>query len=199
MAVSTATTVLQGCIAWIASFVIAAFRQHTPRANIARRFLLTVGLLCPPAVITATTGSSWFRAGRFAPPTSWVWAVGCSAVGAVLGGRFSLVGLTGGIATGKSTVSRRLAGTHGVPIIDADLIARLVVEPGKAAYAAIVRHFGAGVLSGGAGSALDRDKLGDIIFKDPAQRRALNKIVHPAIAKEIAKQFLWPVAVPRNT
>ena len=62
-------------------------------------------------------------------------------------------------------------GAHGIPVIDADKIARLVVEPGRRAYKQIVRHFGAGVLLR-PGGALDREKLGDVVFKDAAQRRA---------------------------
>ena len=171
-------SILRPVLAWTAAFILAALRQHTSRAHTARRFLLTVGV-CAPVVAAATPFGS--------TPLGAAGAV----LAAVLGGRCSLVGLTGGIATGKSTVSARLAGAHGIKIIDADLIARQVVAPGRKAYARIVRRFGAGVLSGGAGSALDREKLGDLIFKDPAQRRALNKIVHPAIALDIARQFLW--------
>jgi dephospho-CoA kinase len=92
--------------------------------------------------------------------------------------KFLLVGLTGGIATGKSTVSallRRL----GCEIIDADLLAREVVEPGQPALAQIVTEFGRDVLT--ADGELDRKKLGAIIFADPERRRRLEGITHPAI------------------
>jgi dephospho-CoA kinase len=92
--------------------------------------------------------------------------------------KFLLVGLTGGIATGKSTVSdllRRL----GCEIIDADLLAREVVEPGQSALRQIAAEFGPDVLT--AGGALDRKKLGAIVFADPERRRRLEAITHPAI------------------
>ncbi len=92
--------------------------------------------------------------------------------------RFLLVGLTGGIATGKSTVSallRRL----GCEIIDADLLAREVVEAGQPALAQIVAEFGRDVVT--ADGALDRKKLGAIVFADPERRRRLEAITHPAI------------------
>ena len=91
---------------------------------------------------------------------------------------FLLVGLTGGIATGKSTVSdmfRRLGGV----IIDADVLAREVVASGEPALAAIAAEFGPGVLQ--ADGTLDRKKLGAIVFADPARRKRLEQITHPAI------------------
>jgi dephospho-CoA kinase len=92
--------------------------------------------------------------------------------------RFLLVGLTGGIATGKSTVSDILRGLGGV-IIDADRLAREVVGPGQPALAAIVREFGADVLN--ADGTLDRKRLAGIVFADPERRRRLEAITHPAI------------------
>ena len=92
--------------------------------------------------------------------------------------RFLLVGLTGGLATGKSTVSdilRRL----GCVVLDADLLAREVVEPGQPALAAIAREFGAEVLQ--PDGALDRKRLGAVVFADPERRRRLEAITHPAI------------------
>ena len=91
------------------------------------------------------------------------------------------VGLTGGIASGKSTVSRML-GELGVPVIDADAIAREAVAPGSAALAAIVEAFGAGVLTGE--NALNRDGLGEIVFSDPSKRKILEGILHPVIIAE---------------
>ncbi|KAJ2924636.1 hypothetical protein H1R20_g12469, partial [Candolleomyces eurysporus] len=91
-----------------------------------------------------------------------------------------VVGLTGGIATGKSTVSTLLK-SRGIPIVDADIIARQVVEPGTPALAKIEAHFGLQVIQ--ADGSLDRKQLGSIIFNDAAQRAKLNAIVHPAVRK----------------
>ena len=91
--------------------------------------------------------------------------------------RFLLVGLTGGIATGKSTVSeilRRL----GCVVIDADQLAREVVAPGEPALAAVVREFGDVLTPDG---ALDRKKVAAIVFAEPARRQRLEAILHPAI------------------
>ncbi|WP_445995885.1 dephospho-CoA kinase [Okibacterium fritillariae] len=89
-----------------------------------------------------------------------------------------LVGLTGGIASGKSTVSRRLE-ERGAVHIDADLLAREVVEPGTPALAEIEKRFGDGVIS--PDGRLDRAALGSIVFADPEALSALNGIVHPAV------------------
>jgi len=92
--------------------------------------------------------------------------------------RFLLVGLTGGIATGKSTVTALLAGPS-VRVVDADALAREVVEPGTPAHAQIVAEFGPDVLQ--LDGRLDRARLGSIVFPDPARRRRLEAITHPAI------------------
>ncbi len=92
--------------------------------------------------------------------------------------RFLLVGLTGGIATGKSTVSAMFAHL-GAKVIDADLLAREVVMPGQPALAEIVRTFGPEVLD--ADGRLDRKRLGAIVFSDSARRKRLEEITHPAI------------------
>lgn len=89
-----------------------------------------------------------------------------------------LIGLTGGIASGKSTVARRLY-EHGAVHLDADELARRVVEPGTPGLAAIVAEFGDGVLR--ADGSLDRAKLGELVFNDDAARARLNAIVHPAV------------------
>ncbi|MGO9589112.1 MAG: dephospho-CoA kinase [Candidatus Acidiferrales bacterium] len=88
------------------------------------------------------------------------------------------IGLTGGIASGKSTVERMLR-DRDYMVFDADAIAHELLEPGQAAYDAVVRAFGDGIL--GAGGAVDRGKLGAIVFADPAKRAALNAILHPRI------------------
>jgi dephospho-CoA kinase len=89
------------------------------------------------------------------------------------------VGLTGGIGAGKSEVSRRLAG-YGAVVIDADAVAREVVEPGTPGLAAIREAFGPSVLL--PDGSLDRPKLGEIVFADPGARQRLNEIVHPLVA-----------------
>jgi dephospho-CoA kinase len=92
--------------------------------------------------------------------------------------RFLLVGLTGGIATGKSTVSEILRGL-GAVVLDADVLAREVVEPGQPALAAIVREFGPEVLT--PDGRLDRKKMAAIVFAAPERRKTLEGITHPAI------------------
>jgi dephospho-CoA kinase len=92
--------------------------------------------------------------------------------------KFLLVGLTGGIATGKSTVSEILR-QLGAEIIDADQLARDVVEPGQPALRGIVAEFGRDVL--GPDGRLDRKRLGAIVFADPARRKRLEALTHPAI------------------
>ena len=91
-----------------------------------------------------------------------------------------VVGLTGNIAAGKSAVAARLA-SHGVPIIDADRLARDAVAPGTAALRAIVRRWGPAVLA--PGGALDRAALRRTVFGDAGERRALDAIVHPEVAR----------------
>jgi dephospho-CoA kinase len=102
------------------------------------------------------------------------------------GRRFLLVGLTGGIATGKSTVSA-IFRALGCIVIDADVLAREVVEPGEPAYCAIVEEFGRDVLQ--PDGALDRKKLGAIVFADPARRKRLEAITHPAIRERFARRL----------
>lgn len=93
--------------------------------------------------------------------------------------------LTGGIASGKSTVARLFA-ECGVPVIDADRIARLVVMPQTPAFSEIVARFGNGVLA--EDGSLNRQALGHVVFSDPQQLAALNAIVHPAVQHEVLLQ-----------
>ena len=95
------------------------------------------------------------------------------------------VALTGGIASGKSTVANLFA-ELGVPLIDTDVIAREVVEPGRPALAAIVAAFGPGVLD--AQGCLDRRHMRERIFADPAAKQRLEAILHPAIRAEMERQ-----------
>lgn len=96
------------------------------------------------------------------------------------------VGLTGGIGSGKSEVTRRLAAL-GAYVVDADVLAREVVEPGTPGLAAVAAEFGAEVLR--PDGSLDRDRLGAIVFADPAARARLNAIVHPLVGAATAQRF----------
>ncbi|PFT98420.1 dephospho-CoA kinase [Bacillus thuringiensis] len=96
-----------------------------------------------------------------------------------------VIGLTGGIASGKSTVSEMFR-ELSIPVIDADVIAREVVEQGKPAYNKIVEVFGAEVLQ--QDGELDRPRLGSIVFYNEEKRLQLNKIVHPAVREEMNRK-----------
>lgn len=98
-----------------------------------------------------------------------------------------LVGLTGGIATGKSTVTSILRSLN-VEVIDADQVARDVVEPGTAAWKKIRREFGTDVIL--ENGQIDRPLLGRIVFSDPARRKLLNSITHPEIYRAIGWKCL---------
>ncbi len=95
------------------------------------------------------------------------------------------IGLTGGIATGKSTVSRLLE-ARGAAIVDADVIARDVMNPGQPLLAAVANRFGPEFILPEGG--LDRRRMAEHIFNRPEERQALNAIVHPAIRAEIRRQ-----------
>jgi dephospho-CoA kinase len=98
-----------------------------------------------------------------------------------------VVGLTGGIGSGKSTVSALLR-DRGAVIVDADLIARQVVEPGGPAYQPVVDRFGPAILD--EAGRLDRAALADVVFRDPDALKALESITHPAIQAEMARQMV---------
>lgn len=97
-----------------------------------------------------------------------------------------LIGLTGSIASGKSTVTRALR-ELGVPVVDADAIVREVQEPGTPVLAAIAREFGPGVIR--PDGSLDRAALGAVVFRDPARRKALEAIVHPAVRQRVQDEI----------
>ncbi|WP_313640099.1 dephospho-CoA kinase [Paenibacillus sp. FSL K6-0276] len=97
-----------------------------------------------------------------------------------------IIGLTGGIASGKSTVSALLV-SKGARLVDADVIAREVMLPGHEVLAAAVKQFGSEILS--PDGTLNRGKLGDIVFQDPAALQALNNLTHPAIRREIKERM----------
>ena len=94
------------------------------------------------------------------------------------------VGLTGGIGSGKSEVSRRLA-SYGAVVIDADAVAREVVAPGTPGLAEVVQEFGPDVLHGD--GSLDRDRLGELVFADESLRLKLNAIIHPRVGERMAE------------
>uniref|UniRef100_A0A5K3EUJ3 Dephospho-CoA kinase n=1 Tax=Mesocestoides corti TaxID=53468 RepID=A0A5K3EUJ3_MESCO len=102
-----------------------------------------------------------------------------------------LVGLTGGIATGKSTISDIIR-ENGYPVIDADAISRNVVDYDRAVQRSILKSFGSAVFNED-GTRVERDKLGEIIFADPQKKKILNAIVHPVVIRRIAAQILWNV------
>lgn len=97
-----------------------------------------------------------------------------------------IIGITGGIGSGKSAVTDRFA-QLGITVVDADLAARVVVEPGRPALQAIAEHFGADILQ--ADGSLDRAALRRIVFADPAQRQWLEQLTHPLIGEEIRAQL----------
>lgn len=96
-----------------------------------------------------------------------------------------IIGLTGGIASGKSTVSKML-NEVGIPVVDADITAREVVEKGEPALGEIIELFGTEILN--TEGSLDRKKLGAIVFNDEKKRLTLNDIVHPAIRKRMLEK-----------
>ncbi|WP_432210168.1 dephospho-CoA kinase [Marinobacter alkaliphilus] len=102
-----------------------------------------------------------------------------------------IVGLTGGIGSGKSTVVR-IFGDLGVHWVDADDVARDVVEPGTAGLAAIAEHFGREILQ--ADGALDRAALRQRVFENPEERHWLERLLHPVIREELVRQLQSPDA-----
>jgi dephospho-CoA kinase len=104
------------------------------------------------------------------------------------------VALTGGIATGKSYVARRMRAA-GVPVADADVLARDAVAPGTPGLRAVAERFGGSVV--GSDGALDRMRLADLVFRDPAARRDLEAIVHPVVRAALDRFFLeLPASTP---
>lgn len=97
-----------------------------------------------------------------------------------------LLGLTGGIGSGKSTVSAEFA-RRGAVVIDADLVVRELQSPGGAVLSAMVEHFGETILA--ADGTLNRQAVADIVFNDPEELKALNAIVHPKVGEEIDRRI----------
>ena len=100
-----------------------------------------------------------------------------------------ILGLTGGIATGKSSASDYFK-SQGIPIVDADILARLVVEPGKPAYYHILKQFGHLNILESNSRCLNRKRLGELIFTDEQMRKQLNKCTHGYIRREALKQLM---------
>jgi dephospho-CoA kinase len=98
-----------------------------------------------------------------------------------------IIGLTGGIATGKTTVSRYLEEHHGLPVLDADVYARQAVEPDSEILAAITQRYGAKALNDD--NTLNRRRLGDIVFNDPAERKWLEQQIHPFVRQRFSEEM----------
>ena len=105
-----------------------------------------------------------------------------------------MIGLTGGIGAGKSTVSARLR-DRGAVIVDADAITKELQQPGTEVFAAMVARFGDQILA--ADGTLDRQRVADIVFNDPEELVALNSIVHPAVGKEIFRRIQEQIGTDR--
>ena len=98
------------------------------------------------------------------------------------------IGLTGGIATGKSSAARLLEQHHGLPVLDADLYARQALEPGQPATEAVLERFGPGVVS--SGGVVDRRALGAIVFNNQDERRWLEQLVHPIVRQRFDQELM---------
>ena len=109
------------------------------------------------------------------------------------------IGLTGGIASGKSSVARLLQRDHGLPLLDADVMARQALAPGTAAARQVADRYGDRVLTAGSdpvAAVLDRSALGQIVFGDGAQRQWLEQLVHPIVREGFAAELQRLAAAP---
>ena len=100
-----------------------------------------------------------------------------------------VIGVTGGIGSGKTTVCNLFHKLFAIPVIDADIIAKEVVEKDRPAFKAIVAEFGEGVLT--ESGELDRPKVKKIVFSEPAKREILERIIHPEVRNEMREQISW--------
>ena len=158
--------------AWLAGFLSYRLRQRRPHAA--------------AAVVTAVVAALAPGLNRANAP----WLLGVLFMW-LHGARVRVIGLTGGIAVGKSTVAARFA-EAGAVVVDSDALAREVVAPGSSGLRRIVARFGAATVLAADGT-LDRPALRRIIMADTAARRYVNSVTHPLIAVEILKRY---VAVP---
>ncbi len=112
-------------------------------------------------------------------------------------GRYPVIGLTGGVGAGKSTVLSFLQEKHGFYVIQADLVARKLMEPGKEAYKAVCAFLGPVILQGN--GEINRKVMADIIFNDPLKREEIDRLTHPlaweAVRKETAEHADQPVVI----
>ena len=104
------------------------------------------------------------------------------------------IGLTGGIATGKSSAARLLEQRHGLPVLDADRFARQALEPGEPATQAVLQRFGTQMVS--SDGAIDRRALGAIVFANTGERRWLEQLVHPLVRQRFDQELLRLKAEP---
>ena len=104
------------------------------------------------------------------------------------------IGLTGGIASGKSSVGHWLA-QQGLPVLDADQFAREALAPGRPATTNVMQRYGAGVQADG-GAAVDRAALGRIVFQDPAERRWLEQLIHPIVRERFDQELSLHAKAP---
>jgi dephospho-CoA kinase len=100
------------------------------------------------------------------------------------------IGLTGGIATGKSSAGRLLAREHQLPVLDADSYARTALARGSTASRAVLARYGAAVQTSTDAQELDRKALGAIVFNDPAERRWLEELVHPLVRQRFDQELI---------
>jgi len=113
-----------------------------------------------------------------------------SVFGTILGLRLSSVGLTGSIASGKSTASAYLRDNLGYVVIDADRIAREILDRDTSGYRAVIKTFGNSMVNPATGH-IDRVALGAVVFADPKRRRALERITHPRIVSKMVAELIW--------
>lgn len=106
------------------------------------------------------------------------------------------IGLTGGIATGKSSAGRLLAREHQLPVLDADSYARTALARGSAASRAVLARYGAAVQTPTDAQELDRRALGAIVFNDPEQRRWLEQLIHPLVRQRFDQELQRLDAAP---
>jgi dephospho-CoA kinase len=112
------------------------------------------------------------------------------------GGRQRRIGLTGGIASGKSTVARLLADQQGLPILDADVYAREALAPGRPATLAVLARYGERVRGPAAADSIDRAALGRIVFAEPRERHWLEQLLHPLVRQRFETELVRLAAEP---